>query len=42
MTVCTGANRDDLLERSERLTEQGSREIEDFEISWEEEEQRNE
>ena len=30
MTVCTGTNRDDLLERSERLNEQGSREIEDF------------
>ena len=30
MTVCTGTYRDDLLERSERLTEQGSREIADF------------
>lgn len=30
MTVCTGTNRDDLLDRSERLTEQGSREIADF------------
>ena len=30
MIVCTGTNRDDLLERSERLTEQGSREITDF------------
>ena len=30
MTVCTGTNRDDLLERSERLAEQGSREIADF------------
>ena len=30
MTVCTGKNRDDLLERCERLTEQGSREIADF------------
>ena len=30
ITVCTGTNRDDLLERSERLKEQGSREIADF------------
>ena len=39
MTVCTGTNRDDLLERSERLT---CRVPAKSRISWEEEEQRNE